>query len=549
MAESRKKTTRPRKATAVGKTTRKKAPGSSARRSTGPVMLKSFNPRSGEVMGEVATTSPGEVADIVANARKVAPEWAAIPPKGRAGMLKEVRHRLYERMEDIVETVALETGKPRSEALAHDVLPVALMLTYFERAVEKALRPQKVGRLLTPLVGTASEIQWRPFGVVGAITPWNYPITNCFLGFASALFAGNVVVIKPSEVTPRCGELVRDLLEPLPSGVATVIQGGADVGAALIDAPCDKISFIGSPATGRKICEAAAKHLTPVVMELGGADAAIVCEDVDVDYASSGVLWSSFFNAGQTCCSMERAYVVGDIADEFESQLLSKLSKLRKGDDFGSITFGPQLKKVEDQVSDAIGSGAVISAGGPEAGWKNTKGSLWYAPTVVTQVNDEMKVLTEETFGPVLTLVRVRDEEEAVRRANEDGVNLTASIWTSNRRRVKDLAARLRAGTVTLNFHGETAAYPWATWGGVGESGFGRLNGAAGLREFTVPVHIASSLLSPRMKRLWWYPYDDASENSLRGISEFLTAPKLSQKVDGAKRLAGNIRTAFRAKL
>lgn len=534
-----------KRAPARKRTTRK----STARKANAPVVLKSFNPRTGEVMKEIPTTAPGEVGDIVAGARKIAPEWAAIPARGRAEILKEVRHNLYARMDDIVETVAAETGKPRAEALAHDVLPVAVMLTYLERAVDKALRPERVGRLLTPLVGTSSHIEWRPFGVVGAITPWNYPITNCFLGFASALFAGNTVVIKPSEVTPACGELVRDLLDPLPAGVATVIQGGADVGAALVDAPCDKIAFIGSPPTGRKICEAAAKHLTPVVMELGGADAAIVCRDVDIDHATSGVLWGSFFNAGQTCCSMERAYVVDSIADEFEERLLGKVEQVRKGDDFGSITFGPQLKKVEEHMAEAVSKGARVVSGGSDAGWKNSKGSLWYPPTIVTDVNDEMQVLREETFGPVLTLVRVRDEDEAVRRANEDGVNLTASVWTSDRKKSRDLASRLRAGSISVNFHGETPASPWGPWGGVGESGFGRLNGRHGLREFTVPVHVATSILPTRMKRLWWYPYDEASEVAVRGISEFLTAPRLSQKIDGGKRALRNIGSALKGKL
>lgn len=519
------------------------------RASSKPATLRSFDPRTGETRDRIAATDPAEVAHIVASARKVAPEWAAIPPKGRANILKEVRHRLYERMDDIVETVAAECGKPRAEALAHDVLPVAIMLTYFERATERALRPEKVGRLLAPIVGTSSRIEWRPFGVVGAITPWNYPITNCFLGFASALFAGNCVVVKPSEVTPACGELIRDLLDPLPAGVATVIQGGGDVGAALVDAPCDKISFIGSPPTGRRICEAAAKHLTPVVMELGGADSAIVCADADIDTASSGILWSSFFNAGQTCCSLERAYVVDSIADEFEDRLLGKLSQVRKGDDVGSLTFLPQLKKVQSQIADATNRGARIAAGGPDAGWEGKKGSLWYAPTVVTDVDEEMEVYREETFGPVLTLVRVRDEDEAIRRANEDGVNLTASVWSSSRRNASRIASRLRSGGVSVNFHGEMPSLPWGPWGGVGESGFGRLNGALGLREFSVPVHVATSLLPGKMKRMWWFPYDEASEQVLRGMAEFLTAPAWSDKLAGAKSLVANARDSLRAKL
>ncbi|MGH2746996.1 MAG: aldehyde dehydrogenase family protein [Actinomycetota bacterium] len=513
-----------------------------------PEKLVSRNPATGGTLGEIPANSPAEVADLVAHARKVQAEWAAIPAEGRARILSEVRHRIYDRMDDIVETVASECGKPRAEALAHDVLPTVMMLLYFEKAAPRALRPERVGRLLTPLVGTSSRIEWRPFGVVGAITPWNYPITNCFLAFAPALFAGNTVLVKPSEVTPGCGEIVRDLLDPLPAGVATVIQGGGDVGAALVDAPCDKISFIGSPATGRKICEAAAKHLTPVVMELGGNDAAIVCEDADLDAATSGVLWSSFFNAGQTCCSLERAYVVGDIADDFESRLLSKLERVRQGEEVGSLTFAPQLDVVKRHVSDAVRKGARVLGGGPNGGKRNRNGSLWYRPTVLGGVTDEMAVLKEETFGPVLTVVRVRDEDEAVRRANEDGVNLTASVWTTSRRRSNALAAKLRAGTVTANFHGETGASAWGPWGGVGESGFGRLNGRLGIREFTVPTHVATSL-TPKMKRLWWYPYDEASTATLRGLSELLSAPKLPAKVDALKRVLANAPKALKNKL
>ena len=533
------------------RTTRKRttARKTTSRRASGPTVLRSQNPRTGELLKEIPSTPVAEVPEIVTQARKVQPEWAAIPPKGRAHLIREVRYRFYELMDEIVETVALETGKPRAEALAHEVLPSSVMLAYLERAADRALRPQKVGRLLTPLTGTSSRIEWRPYGVVGAITPWNYPITNCFLGFATALFAGNAVVVKPSEVTPQCGELIRQLLEPLPSGVATVIQGGGDVGAALVDAPCDKISFIGSPATGRKICEAAAKHLTPVVMELGGNDAAIVTDDVDVDYASAGVLWSSFFNAGQTCCSLERVYVFDDVADEFQDRLLDKLARVKQGDEVGSLTFKPQLDKVLHQVEDATKKGATILAGGSDAGIKNSKGSLWHAPTIISNLNDDMEVLHEESFGPVLTLVRVRDEEEAIRRANEDSVNLTASVWSSRRGRSDAIAARLRAGTVTVNFHGETASTAWAPWGGVGESGYGRLNGELGLREFSVPVHVAHNIGAPGMKRIWWYPYDEASTATLRGLSEVVSAPTWAQKLEGLKKVTNNIGPSLRSKL
>ncbi|MGH2818341.1 MAG: aldehyde dehydrogenase family protein [Actinomycetota bacterium] len=541
------KPTRPRAAT------RKRTTKTTRSRVRAPQKLKSLNPRTGEIRSEVQANAPGEISDVVDRARKVAPEWAAIAPEGRGRFMREVRHRIYDRMDDIVETVAAECGKPRNEALAHDVIPPMIILMSLEALAPRALRPEKIGLFTPPVLpkllsGTSARTEWRPFGVVGCITPWNYPITNSFVAFAPALFAGNAVVIKPSEVTPACGELIRDLLEPLPSGVATVIQGGEAVGAALVDAPVDKVSFIGSPATGRKICESAAKHLTPVVMELGGKDAAIVCSDADLDFTSSGILWGSFYNAGQTCCSIERAYVVDSVADEFKEKLLGKLATLRQGDDVGSLTFSPQLDIVKEHVSDATGKGARVLAGGQDAGIKNRKGSLWYAPTVLESVSSEMTVLRQETFGPVLTIVTVHDEDEAVKRANEDGVNLTASVWSSSRALSDSISTRLRAGTVTVNLHGETAASAWSPWGGVGESGFGRLNGLQGIREFVYAVNVTRNT-NTRIPRLWWYPYDDATERAFRSIAGLFGAPSRSKRFEGFTSLVGNAAAALKKKI
>ncbi len=506
------------------------------RKSDDPV-LRSIDPRTGDTYAEVPATPVAEVREAVERARKVQPEWAAIPPEGRARLVSQVRHRIYERADEIVRVVTTEAGKPEAEAYAHEVVPSIVLLQGLEAIAAKALKPQRISPLAKPrlakLIGGSSfRIDWRPFGVVGAITPWNYPITNCFLGFASALLAGNTVVIKPSEVLPACGELVRDLLEPLPSGVATVVQGGADVGAALVDAPCDKISFIGSPATGRKICAAAAQHLTPVVMELGGKDAAIVCDDADLDLASSGILWGSFFNAGQTCCSIERIYVTDAVADAFKERLVTKFNTLRQGEQVGPVIFRNQLDIVRRQVDDALAKGARLLGGGPNTGRSNDDGSLWYHPTILENVNDEMDVLRHETFGPVVTMTRVRDEAEAVRRANEEAVNLTASVWTTNRRKGEALGAELKAGNVSVNQHAETPASAWGAWGGYGESGFGRLNGEVGLREFSVPVFVQKSRLN--MKRLWWYPYDEPTVDALRAAAQMLGASTTRERLQGA---------------
>ncbi len=506
--------------------------------------LESFNPRTGEVVRTIEATPVEEVAEAVARARKVAPEWAAIPPQGRVRILREVRFRIGRKIDEIVDAVATECGKPPVEALAHDTMPLPIMLKYLERVAPRVLRPERPGRFIGPMLGTATKVDWRPFGVVGAITPWNYPMLNSFAAFAPALFAGNTVVVKPSEVTPACGEVVRDLLEPLPPGVATVVQGGRDVGAALVDAPCDKISFIGSPATGRKICEAAAKHLTPVVMELGGKDAAIVCSDADLDKTSSGLVWASFFNAGQTCASVERVYVVDSVADEFEAKFLDKLSKVRRRADVGPLTFRPQLDIVKRHVADAVEKGATVVAGGEAP----DESGLWFEPTVLRDVTGEMDVVREETFGPVVTITKVRDEDEAVRRANEEAVNLTASVWTRSGRRAAALAEGLQAGTVTANFHGESLAHPWSPWGGIGESGFGRLSGRYGIREFTVPVNVSRST-TPWLPRLWWYPYTENALQSMRAVTEVMASRGLGPKARAAAKLTTSAVKTLREKL
>jgi acyl-CoA reductase-like NAD-dependent aldehyde dehydrogenase len=516
----------------------------------GPPVLRSTDPSTGKVIGEVASAAPEEVREAVAAARRAQPAWAALTARERARHLGAVRHRIHRDLDAIVETISRENGKPPAEALSHDIVPTLLTLAYLERVAPRALRPQNPARVLSATLGVTSRIEFRPFGVVGVISPWNYPLFLAFMGVVPALLAGNAVVLKPSEATPGVGERMREVLSVLPEGVVQVVQGAGEVGAALVDAPCDKLVFIGSTATGRRIAEAAAKHLTPVVMELGGQDAAIVCDDADLDVASSGVLWGAFFNAGQTCASIERVYAVESVADEFTERLLAKLGQVTAGPggDIGPLTIQRQLDTVERHVGDAVEKGAKVLHGGPSDVATGNGGGLWFAPTVLEGRSEDMALFAEETFGPVLPIVRGRDVEEAIERANSDGVNLTASVWTSKTATAKRVASRLVAGTVTVNDHATTASLPWGIWGGVGESGYGRLLGEIGLREMTVPVHVSRSLL-PHMKKIWWYPYDEASTGVLRGTADLLGAPGLGAKARALGQIAGKARAAFKGKL
>src|SRR5256714_247108 len=486
--------------------------------------LQSFDPALGRVVGEIQANTPDEVRAAVEHARKAFPDWAALPVKQRAVYLKEVRHRIFENLDPILETISTENGKPRAEALAHDVIPALLTLQYLENLAPKSLKPEHPGRVVGALMSTSSRIEWRPFGVVGAITPWNYPFFLSFMAITPALLAGNTVVIKPSEATPGVGERIREVLDVLPSGVCSVVQGAGEVGAALVDAPVDKLCFIGSPGTGRKIAEAAAKHLTPVVMELGGQDAAIVCDDANLDTAASGVLWGAFLNSGQTCCAIERLYVSENVADVFETKLVEKLKQV-PAQDFGPLTVPRQLDIVKRHVEDAVQHGAKVLVRG---NGENGEG-LHHSPTIVEGRTEEMAIWREETFGPLLPVIRVRDEEEAVQRANREGFNLTASVWTKSKKRGDRIASKLRAGTVSINDHAIAAANPWAAWGGVGESGYGRLQGELGIREFTIPVHVARNTL-PRMKRLFWYPYDRSPTSAFRAVAQLYSAPGARRK-------------------
>lgn len=546
------KKTTARKKTTAGKTTARKTTATRARAKVStPSVLRSFNPRTGEYSAEFPSNSPADVADAVALARKVAPEWAAISPAGRAHIMKDVRHAIYTHLDDLVETISRETGKPRTEALFSDVMPAVMTLMYYERTAAKFLRPKRVGPIIGPLAGMSSKIEWKPFGVVGCITPWNFPFFLTFMAIAAPLFAGNTVVLKPSEVTPGVGEIIRKILDPLPAGVATVVQGAGDVGAALVDAPCDKICFIGSPGTGRRIAEAASKHLTPVVMELGGKDAAIVCDDANLDLAAAGVVWGAFTNSGQTCAAVERAYVVDSVADEFNELLLDKVNRLRQQPDegdVGSLTFKNQLDIVQRHLKDAIAKGARVMAGGEEEAVRNKDGSLWQKPVVITDVSPDMDLSQQETFGPILPVFRVADEEEAIRRTNEDSFNLTSSVWTRDQRKGEAIAKRLRAGAVGINDHAGAAGAVWAPWGGVGESGYGRLQGHLGLMEFSVPLHIGKSTM-PNMKKLWWYPYNDASREMWDGVVRVMTAPTIRQKLDEAPKFFNNIAEVIKNKL
>ena len=498
--------------------------------------VKSASPPPGPASGAHPVMGAEEIAAAVADARAAQPAWAATPPARRGEVLRRLGRLMEERVDDIAATIVEETGKAEAEAVAEVVVSVDL-LRYYRKTAPRRLRRRRV----SPgwMLWKGAYVQRVPVGVVGAITPWNYPLILVMDALTTALAAGNAVVVKPSELTPRTALLVEPLCREagLPDGLVRVVTGDGSTGETLVRSGVDKIFFTGSTAVGRKVMAVASETLTPVTLELGGKDPAIVLEDADLDRAARGITFGAFFNAGQTCISIERVYVVSEIAEELTRRIVEVTRDLRstsEGDfDVGPMITEAQRARVVEQLEDAVAKGARVLAGGlPEDGVR------LIPPTVLADVDATMTIYREETFGPVLPVIRVADEEEALERANASRYGLFASVWTGDRRRGKRLAGELRTGGVSINdslSHFGVAALPM---GGVGDSGFGRRRGIEGLDEMTR----SRTFLVDRLglsREPWWFPYDEGTERLTRAVLALRAGGGLSGLFRAARRLLG----------
>ncbi len=425
-------------------------------------------------------------------------------------LLDRLRQAIVDEADEIARLIEREQGKPAAEALVAEVLPSLDALRHLSTHAEDLLRDDAVEAHQLLLAHKDARLVYAPIGVVLAIEPWNYPWAQSVPVVASALVAGNTVVLKPAPATTlvglRLGALARKA--GFPDGVLNVVAVDDAVAASLVEDPrVGKIVFTGSVATGRKVMAAAAKNLTPVVLELGGKDPAIVCRDADLDRAAKGIVWAAFLNAGQTCASVERVYVEKPVAEAFLAKVVEEARGVRLADGAGQGEMGPltlerQRRVVEEHVADAVAKGARVLVGGA----KPEGPGLFYPPTVLADVNHTMTVMRDETFGPVLPVMVVDSLDEAIRLANDSPYGLTASGWTRSEETARRLQRELAAGVVSINDHASSYVEPAAPWGGVKASGVGRIHGLLGLREMVQPRYV--SLDRGRGPELWWYPYD-----------------------------------------
>lgn len=484
------------------------------------------NPADGSVVGSVPIDDPDTVAAKARALRAAQPEWEALGPDGRKPWLLAMQDWILDNAENLAEVLQSETGKPRTEAAIEAPL-CADLIKYWAGHAGKFLADRhpaahsplmKVKRLTTV---------YRPYPVVGLIIPWNFPLLNVALDGIAPLAAGAAVLLKPSEVTPLSAvEFARGWAEIGAPPVLSLTTGYADTGAAVI-ANSDCVHFTGSTATGRKVAVACAERLTPCTLELGGKDPAIVLADADLDRAAAGIAWGGMFNSGQVCVSVERVYVEAPVYDEFVAKLTDEVGRLRQGKDddhyrfdVGAMATPAQRDIVARHVDAAVAAGARVTTGG-----KPTGVGTFFQPTVLADVDQSMTCISEETFGPTLPVVKVADEEEAIRMANDSSYGLSATVWTADLARGERIARRLDAGAVNINdvlSNGFSFALPMPGWK---NSGIGsRHGGADGILKYCRPQAITAPRVPTQKREINWYPYSRGKTKVFSGVIRLAAA-------------------------
>lgn len=465
-------------------------------------------PATGKVIAEIDETPLHEVPLFYQRGRDAFTDWSSLSIKERMAYFRKLKELMVKELDETARIISEDTGKVLTEAIVADIMPIIDSIDHIIKHAQGVLSRKKVK---TPILlfGKKSFIEYMPRGVVLVISPWNYPLQLAMVPMLSALAGGNTVILKPSEVTPLVGKCIEDLFHRsgFPEGTVQVAHGGKEVGAAFTAGKPDYIFFTGSVRTGKVIQQQAAKDLIPTTLELGGKDPMIVFQDANIERAAKAAVWASFTNSGQVCMSAERLYVERPIYDQFLEILVDEVNSLRQGNDadadVGSMTFPAQKDIVKAQLEEALGRGARLRTGLEPVEWIE---GMYLPLTVVTDVEHDMKIIQEETFGPLLPVIPFDLEEEAISYANGTVYGLNASIWTKDINKARRVASRLVSGAVVINDVLITVANHGLPFGGTKESGIGRYHSEGGLRIF---CH-EKAIMEDRgfmNSEIQWYPY------------------------------------------
>jgi succinate-semialdehyde dehydrogenase/glutarate-semialdehyde dehydrogenase len=503
--------------------------------------VENRDPATGKLIGSYRLDDAQAVRGLIARARAAQGTWASLPYRDRSLALKRVGAAVAARADELAALIAANSGKTLVDALATEVVPAILALRYYRSRGKGLLAERRLGGGSILMFNKRSRLQKVPFGVIGIISPWNYPFAIPFAEIVMALLAGNGVVLKVASDSLAVGRALAECFEKvgLPEGVfAYANLPGREAGEAFIEGGVDKLFFTGSTEVGRELMAKAGARLIPVVLELGGNDAAIVRADADLDRAAAGILWSGFSNAGQSCGGAQRVLVDETVRDAFVAKLKERVEGLRIGVgsnldmDMGCMASARQKKLVEDQVARCLAQGARIIAQSP-LDPALAKGNFLPA-LVLDKVAPDSPAMREEIFGPVVAIVPFKDDDEAVRIANDSAMGLTASVWSRDRRAARAIAARLRAGAVMINDHLMSHGLPETPWGGFGDSGIGRTHAETGFLEMLQTRVVVVDILPGAKKDIWWHPYSEKVYKGMLAIVRLVAGPGLGLRLRGA---------------